>query len=175
MKKIEQNNTEEIKNLKKDDICFPNIDYSCNGELNLNSTTLLAAYTTISKRVDKKYLSDLEWNVKGDIDWQNKILKHLSDKIYEMINEYESNPTDFLLEKIFIWIQLWGGNSGRGIFIKGEKWPKNFKAEVYKKAIEKINQKDYIKSLEIINSLYGISTAFATKHIHFWSKKDAPI
>jgi hypothetical protein len=175
MKRIEPNNTKEIEKFENDEIRFPNIDYSSNGELNLNRTTLLAAYTTISNRVDKEYISDLEWDPNGDIDWQNKILKHLSDTIYEMIGEFESKSNDFLLEKIFIWIQLWGGNSGRGIFIRGEQWPRNFNGSTYLKAINKIQIGKYTEALEILNTLYGVSTAFSTKHIHFWSKKDAPI
>ena len=43
-------NLDELKKIDFDEICFPNIDYNSNQKLNLNSTTILAAYTTISKK-----------------------------------------------------------------------------------------------------------------------------
>ena len=165
----------QINQLELDTISFPVIDYRANLDLNLNSTTLLAAYSTISKRVDSKFLSDLKWKEKGNIAWQNEILKYLSDRIYIMIDEYQQNKSDLLLTKIFIWIQLWGGNSGRTIFIRGKGWPENFETTIYAKAVNEIQSGKYIDALETLNSLYGVSTAFSTKHIHFWSKADAPI
>ena len=176
---INPENTSQIEQLKLDEIAFPDIDYKSNQDLNLNSTTLLAAYTTISRRVDPIFLTDLNWKKKGDTKWQNEKLKSLSERIYSMIGEHQQNKSDSLLTKIFIWIQLWGGNSGRKIFIKskieGKKWPDNFKTIIYSKAVCQIKQGHYRKALETLNSLYGISTAFSTKHIHFWSTGDAPI
>ena len=172
---INPENTSQIEQLKLDEIAFPDIDYKSNQDLNLNSTTLLAAYTTISKRVASIFLTGLNWKEKGDTKWQNEKLKSLSERIYSMIGEHQQNKSDSLLTKIFIWIQLWGGKSGRTIFIKGKKWPDNFKTIEYSKAVCQIKQGHYIKALETLNSLYGISTAFSTKHIHFWSKGDAPI
>ena len=172
---INSENTSQIEQLKLDEIAFPDIDYKSNQDLNLNSTTLLAAYTTISKRVAPIFLTDLNWKEKGDTKWQNEKLKSLSERIYSMIGEHQQNKSDFLLTKIFIWIQLWGGNSGRTIFIRGKKWPDNFKTIIYSKAVCQIKQGHYRKALKTLNSLYGISTAFSTKHIHFWNKGDAPI
>ena len=174
---INPENTSQIEqlNLDEDEIAFPDIDCKYNQDLNLNSTTLLAAYTTISKRVAPIFLTDLNWKEKGDTKWQNEKLKSLSERIYSMIGEHQQNKSDFLLTKIFIWIQLWGGNSGRTIFIRGKKWPDNFKTIIYSKAVCQIKQGHYRKALKTLNSLYGISTAFSTKHIHFWNKGDAPI
>ena len=52
---------ETVKELKFDEIIFPEINYESNIKLNLNSTTLLAAYTTISKRVEE-FIKEIEWN-----------------------------------------------------------------------------------------------------------------
>lgn len=166
---------DELQNIKFDNIAFPKIDYLANLKLNLNSTTLLAAYTTISKRVEKEYIEEIEWRTNGDINWQNKILEYLANSIYRMIGEYELNQSDFLLTKIFIWIQLWGGNSGRAIFVRKNGWPNNFDIEVYKNGVELILKENYLDALDKFNTLYGVSTAFSTKHIHFWSKSNAPI
>ena len=42
--------------------------------------------------------------------------------------------------------------------------------ELYKKGVELTQNGEYIMALKILNSLFGVSTAFSTKHIHFWSK-----
>ena len=103
------------------------------------------------------------------------MLEHLSISIFKMIEEYELKPSKYLLTKIFIWIQLWGGNSGRSIFIRKNGWPLNFNNKTYQKGVELSISGNYTEALETFNSLFGISTAFSTKHIHFWSKMKAPI
>jgi hypothetical protein len=174
-KMIDPNKIEEIEQLNKDEIAFPLINYHLQLPLHLPATTLLAAYTTISSNVDQELLVGLIWNNNGDIDWQNRMLQHLSQSIYEMINQYHINPTDQLLTKIFIWIQLWGGNSGRSVFVRGNRWPQNFNINSYRDAVQKIKYSDFENALSTLNGIYGISTAFATKHIHFWSNAIAPI
>lgn len=175
MKIIDPSRIEKIEQLKQGEIAFPLIDYQFILPLNLPATTLLAAFTTISKNVPNDYLEDLNWNNNGDINWQNEMLQHLSGSIYKMINEYQNNETDELLTKIFIWIQLWGGNSGRSVFVRGQGWPNNFNINMYKNAVEQINNEDFQDALITLNNLYGVSTAFSTKHIHFWSNAVAPI
>lgn len=176
---IDPNNIEEIGQLQPGEVEFPLIqyDYDLQEPLQLNQTTLLAAYTNISNHVDEQYLVDLDWNSNGDIEWQNYMLQHLSESISAMILEYIEDPNEnnFLLTKIFIWIQLWGGNTGRNIFVQGNGWPGNFKQKVYTKAVNEILQNQFVNALQTLNSLYGLNTAFSTKHIHFWSHADAPI
>ncbi len=171
---IDPNNIEEIEQLNQDEIAFPLIDYHLHLPLNLPRTTLLAAYTTISKNVEQK-LEGLVWNKNGDIHWQNEMLQHLSDSIFDMINQYHINPADQLLTKIFIWIQLWGGNSGRSVFIRGHGWPQNFNIRQYSNGVHEIMNANFQDALNILNCIYGLSTAFSTKHIHFWSNASAPI
>lgn len=172
---IDPKNIALIRQLKKDQIAFPDIYYNDYLELNLNSTTIKGAYSTISKRVDQIYFTDLEWDENGDIVWQNKMLAELSKKIFIMIANYQKEQNDQLLLKIFIWIQLWGGNAGRSIFIRGQGWPGNFELQKYKAAINFILSKQYMDGLKILNTLFGLNTAFSTKHIHFWSDRAAPI
>jgi hypothetical protein len=121
-------------------------------------------------------LEGLNWNNHGDIAWQNQMLQSLSGSIIEMINDYHNNTEDgLLLTKIFVWIQLWGCNSGRSIFVKGPGWPANFKLNIYSAAINFILQNDFHSALATLNRMIGIKTPFATKHIHFWSNAEAPI
>lgn len=92
-----------------------------------------------------------------------------------MIAEYQHNPNNHLLTKIIIWIQLWGGNSGRGVFVRGQGWPQNFDLQIYINAVNQIQNQLYVEALNTLNHLNYVSTAFSTKHIHFWSGGDAPI
>lgn len=174
-KLIDPNNIQEIEQLNQDDIVFPLIDYHLHLPLNLPKTTLLAAYTNIMNNVEQEYLEGLVWNNRGDIHWQNEMLQYLSDSIFSMINQYHIKPSDQLLTKIFIWIQLWGGNSGRSVFIRGHGWPQNFNIGQYSNGVQEIMNANFQDALNILNYIYGLSTAFSTKHIHFWSNASAPI
>ena len=172
---INPDDFQRIQQLRMDEIAFPKINYQHHEPLNLAKTTLNAAYTTISNRVDPGFLTDLVWNNNGDLQWQNNMLQHLSESIYGMIEEYQREPDNQLLKKIFIRINLWGGNSGRGVFVRGERWPQNFVLQTYIDAVTQIQNHQYVEALNTLNQLYGVSTAFSTKHIHFWSSADAPI
>lgn len=172
---IDHNNYQLIQQLPFDEIAFPEIAYRQEEPLNLPTTTLHAAFNTISNRVDPVFLVGLEWNVNGDIQWQNNMLQYLSDSIYAMIEEYNNEANDDLLTKIFIWIQMWGGNSGWSVFVRGQGWPHNFVLQTYIDAVEQIQAHYYVEALNILNQIFGVSTAFSTKHIHFWSGAAAPI
>jgi hypothetical protein len=173
---IDPNNIQAIQLLVQDQIAFPGIDYRVNEPLNLPKTTILAAYTNIANNVDPVLLEGLNWNNHGDIAWQNQMLQSLSGSIIEMINDYHKNPEDgLLLTKIFVWIQLWGCNSGRSIFVKGPGWPENFDLNIYSAAINFVLHNDFHSALATLNIMFGIKTPFATKHIHFWSNAKAPI
>jgi len=173
---IDPNNIQAIQLLVQDQIAFPEIDYRVNEPLNLPKTTILAAYTNIANYVEPVLLEGLDWNHHGDIAWQNKMLHTLFERIIEMINHYHKNPKDgLLLTKIFVWIQLWGANSGKSPFVRGQRWPANFKLNIYSAAINFILEKDFHSALATLNRMFGIKTPFATKHIHFWSNAEAPI
>jgi hypothetical protein len=169
------NNITNVKGLKKGEIAFPRLEFSGNPDLNLNSTTLLAAYSIISSRVEPRYLVGLDWEVNGDIRWQNAKLKQLALEINELIQGFNDDPSDENLTRIFLLIQLWGGNAGRTIFIRGNGWNKNFNLDCYRKSIVLVQEGKFLEALTLMNSMFGINTAFSTKHIHFWSLSVAPI
>jgi hypothetical protein len=161
--------------LKKGEIAFPGLDFSQYPDLNLNSTTIMAAHKVISSRVEPRFFEGLEWDANGDVHWQNAKLKSLSDDVIELISEYHIKPNDFTLNQIFLWIQLWGGNAGRTIFVRGKGWPNNFNINCYRDSIGLIEKGEFVEALIKMNTMYGINTAFSTKHIHFWSLTKAPI
>jgi hypothetical protein len=184
MKLIIPQLVDQISCLQKHDIAFPKIDF-IDQELNRRQTTLKAAYTTINKSdYLSVYLNELTWDVKGDIEWQNTVLKSLSIKIFEMIDEYKSTNhlNDELLKKIFLYIQLWGGNESRGFFNNNGGFKNNYNSYKYKAAALKSldgNPEGLIhfigtnKHPELKIKQIGIS--FATKHMYFWSNKKLPI
>ena len=175
MKKIDIKNLKSSSDLKKGEIAFPELDYSQYPDLNLNSTTLMAAYSVISSRVEARFLEGLEWEKNGDIHWQNSKLRSLADEVSGLISAYNKEPNDFTLNQIFLWIQLWGGNAGRTIFVRGKGWSNNFSINCYRDSIGLIEKGEFVEALKKMNTIYGINTAFSTKHIHFWSLAQAPI
>ena len=165
----------DVKVLQKGELAIPRLDFASDSDLNLNSTTLLAAYSVISSRVESMFFDGLDWDENGDIHWQNAKLKKLALEITERITGFSTNPSDENLIRIFLLIQLWGGNAGRTIFVRGNGWKKNFKVDCYRESIGLVQRGKYVEALTLMNSMYGINTAFSTKHIHFWSLASAPI
>lgn len=169
---IDPKNLELVSNLIRNEIAFPDIEFK-DQELFRNKTTLKAAYTTINKGNLKPYLSDLNWEVNGNVEWQNKMLNTLSNDIFKMIDYWKVKNDPELLTKIFIYIQLWGGNTSRGFFnING--FQSNFNLENYKKGVELaiINNSE---SLIYFTKLNQVGISFASKHMYFWSNKSLPI
>ena len=167
----------EVENpeIRKGEIVFPRLDYSENKDLNLASTTLQAAYSTISNHLGNDYLSDLDWSGRDNPNWHNEVLLRLSTSITNMISIYQSSPSLDLLKRIFVRIHLWGGNAGRSVFIRNGGFEKNFNADIYIRSIIACKSGDYYNALKILNKIKFVSTAFSTKHIHFWSLEKAPI
>jgi hypothetical protein len=175
---INPNNLEDIISLKIGDIAFPEIEYVRGLELQLPRTTLKGAYSIITKYINPEIFDVLKWDVHGDIEWQNLMLEKISNEITQMIDLFRSNEnarTDDFLKRIFIWIQLWGGITGRRPFVKNSAFYETFQTDIYRKSIDFILNDNFTLALTNLNQLKGIQTAFATKHIYFWSQKKAPI
>ena len=161
--------------LVKAEASFPNIDYSKESPLDLKSSTIQAAYTTIVNKLGESFVDDLEWKDKNTDNWHIETLKMLSDSIHELINFYRKSPSPELLKKIFVRIHLWGGNAGRQVFVRNGGFEVNFDSKTYLKSLDECEKGNYLESLRIMNRLKFVNTAFSTKHIHFWSNGKAPI
>lgn len=72
--------------LKRGEPAFPKLDYSQNLPLNLNSSTLAAAYTTIHGQLGKEFFDDIIWVERNSDDWHNDMLAR---------RERDSNPRRF--------------------------------------------------------------------------------
>lgn len=170
-------NPEDLPNYGPGDVLFPNIVYDAI-KLTRKKTTIKAAYTNISNCGQTEYLRDLHdiWKSTDRIDGQNNMLAYMEGKILEMIKQWTANQTnDFLFKKIFIWIQLWGGNMSRGFFLhKNGGFENNFDSNAYFNAIQNVMDKPLL-SLKSLNSMNQMGTSFATKHLNFWSNLELPI
>jgi len=171
---IDPNDNETIENLEREEINFPRIQFIDN-PLQRNRTTIIEAYTNIFNKGYAAYLADLDWDRDGDIDWQNNMLQHLHGIILQMIEAYRNNNNDELLKKIFIYIQLWGGNAGRNIFLQSGGFEHNFNIKIYKKFVKLTINSEFNNARIRLNKMTQIGTAFSTKHLHFWSNTEAPI
>lgn len=148
---------------------FPNIDYKDekiplkdDGELSSSvqaMKTLLVKMNIINENLFNGIASDDD----------------LEQLIIERIKSHQSGDN---LEEIFHLIQIWGGNSGRGVYVfsKGLNWEEI--APHYKKlvdiclSIKDINE-EFISNLfegvkEFNKSVKNLNVAFITKHTRYW-------
>jgi hypothetical protein len=172
-----------IQGLGPGAIAFPDIDYQYFYPLNRPRTTLLAAHTNARNNVPAPLLAGVPWNNNGNIAWQNQQLEKISNHIYKWIDDYQTNITltpnqkNALLDKIFVWIQIWGGGEGRGVFVRGGGWHANYNRASYQLGINNIIAPvpNYIQAFTDLDNIAYLGISFITKHIYFWSKAKAPI
>lgn len=122
------------------------------------------------KYFDKEYLEGLKYDDK--VEW-------------EALNRIEKYKDGDNLEEIFHLIQIWGGSSGRNIYVFKNKEGKNYEWKYIEKQYEelvkvciKIDPKDegYIgKLVEAVKkaneSIPHLGVSFITKHVRFWLYK----
>lgn len=106
--------------------------------------------------------------------------------IFELIDSYQEN--DDTLEKIFHLIQIWGGRTGRWIYIKQVfHWtdiePLYRSFVDYFRALNTIDEDTLNGSYTTIETFWrslhhvhykGMGIAFITKHSRFWMHKNLP-
>ena len=121
------------------------------------------------KAIIQKYLPNENISIKE--------IRSLEEKINKKVKKYEITRNENELEEIFHLIHLWGGNTGRNIYVMGGGFKKNIRISSYKKLIdaaidvsridELVNQISIFKS----NSS-NICTPFITKHTRFFSQQN---
>ena len=149
---------------------FPNIEYKVekvalidDGSLSKNVKAMITLLTKLDIVNE-----DLFDGIESDDD--------LEQLIIDRIKSY--NPGDDL-EEIFHLIQIWGGNSGRGIYVFGKggfKWEEI--ASHYQQLVDAclstqdINEASISKLVEVVKefnkSVKNINVAFITKHTRYW-------
>ena len=100
----------------------------------------------------------------------------------------QAEVPDAILERVFHLIQIWGGVSGRGIYV-GQPFEWTAFGPVYRNLINICRNvgvvddnscrevyaaiKTFLDDLKAIN-YKGLGVAFTTKHVHFWTHKNLP-
>lgn len=123
-------------------------------------------------------------------------LEELYEKINDTIDEYvkksEKDKETYPIENIFHMIQIWGGKTGRNIYVMGKKdkegkdlgkgfeahWDKYKYKSIIDKCLEiKYDEKNEIQEealqglIDVLrdNHISQLGTAFVTKHVRFWT------
>ena len=160
---------------------FPDINYQAefarleNQWVNVLPPSPTALYTLLKNRqlVGEQFLDGID------------NMEDLENEIFDCIDHYPENNT---LERIFYLIQIWGGITGRGIFIKQDfEWsvfsPAYTKLVDVCRNIEKLDGNTCHTVLSAIQTFRqnlreigykGMGIAFITKHTRFWMHRNLP-
>ena len=118
---------------------------------------------------------------------ENSVLADVAGVIAGLQAVTPIHPADAELERIAIGIQLWGGKTGRSLFVRGGGFHHNFSFHHYRQIIghllTPLSPGEVFPTPAIHNALNlweagdfkQIGVSFATKHLGFWSRgPDAP-
>ena len=164
--------------MKPKNLVFPDaIDYENSALPNLTKNDVDKSIITNTKKVGHVY--------KGF-----EFLDELEEYLFETISSFTTvdEVSDEKLLSIFHNIQIWGGKTGRMIYVTNkQKFPENYKGRfdynfdlsAYRRLVSRcLNLKkhmlpDWIKTVsdwafQVNEDLKGFSTSFSTKHIRFW-------
>lgn len=160
---------------------FPNIQFNnefvalANGQNGTLPRSPRAMYTLLINKhiVDNQFLNGIN------------NMTELESCIYDLIDHYQENAP---LERIFHLIQIWGGNTGRGLYIRQpfvwqeiEPIYRHFVDVI--RSIETIDDDSLNNAFVAQNVFYnslknnhykGMGVAFITKHLRFWMHQNLP-
>jgi hypothetical protein len=177
---INPDDHQAIANLAQGESAFPKIDYNLeNQQVNNPNATLAAMRTLIINIGYGHYIQELNWNppiennereiyIREQLEW-------IHIHIHRLIEIYIQNPDEDILKKIFIWIHLWGGITGRNIFVQNGGFEVNYNSEIYQQGVQLIIEGNYVEASNLLNNINQLNISFITKHIHFWSNGNGPI
>lgn len=160
---------------------FPNIQFNnefiplADGQNGILPPSPRAMYALLVNRhiVDNQFLNGIN------------NMAELENCIYDLIDHYhEDDP----LERIFHLIQIWGGNTGRGIYIRQHfVWQEI--EPIYRHFVDVIRSFETIDDNTLNNAFIaqnvfyntlrnnhykGMGVAFITKHLRFWMHQNLP-
>jgi hypothetical protein len=179
---IERNKISAIRNLPSGTFAIPNLEWSLEpgGLSEISGEGPRSMITMLIKRGFKEHITNLlAENVLQNLqDFGTQTFNELERVILDRIEEYVSRIksgrqiSDAEITTIVCGIHIWGGRTGRNLFVMGNKFPGNFSFPDYRKMISAIlepNEQRAIEALQLGNfSQFG--TAYATKHLAFWTK-----
>lgn len=184
---INLNDVDAINNLQENDFAYPCLNWDTEipqifGQL----ASLKKIHTVINNRLGDlpnyygqnllEYFTGneaLNENSYQTIENQitNLITQFLAEHDYvltadQILNQHNTNT----LKVIAIGIQLWGGITGRGIFIFKNGFNNNFNPGHYVLMIRELIQGNSIAAVKAVTQIPYIGVAFGTKHCAFWSR-----
>lgn len=154
---------------------FPDIDYNKETPQMSSSDSGVNGMKTLLKNNLKIVKADFFKDLDTPEDIENRILKYVKE--YVPYNES-------ILQDVFHLIQVWGGMSGRHIYVRGKKFDWRKIKDQYKMLVDACLKTDHINdsSIDYLASVartisdnvdfLGIS--FVTKHTYFWLHRNLP-
>lgn len=119
---------------------------------------------------DRIFHNDKLFNREAFNALERSILKRIDSCITNLENG--GSMSDSELTTIVCGIHIWGGRTGRNVFVRDLGFHDNFSLPAYRKIIDAIIRADETSAVEAwqTGDFKHIGTAYATKHLAFWTK-----
>ncbi len=133
-----------------------------------NQANLLTHYTKIEKPEDLNENSFMIIENQLMVDITNFLMN-----FHEFIVDNQEQLAQVALNRlkqIAVGIQLWGGVTGRSIFVRNGGFNENFIVSSYINMIHQLIMGKRMGALNAITNIPNIGIAFGTKHLAFWSR-----
>ena len=181
---INPENEDALTGLPKGCPAFPKIDYE-NENIPLEDTTRLRkSISGIQSILRGKGLGNLveRMQIKGSAADQ---CEWTQNRISTLIKEFNGSADCETLYEIFHCIHLWGGASGRNIYVMNGGFENNFSAARYLKIsrickkLNRYSKEDSARAAKRLSDknlkIPYLGIAFASKHYKFWTMDNLPI
>lgn len=151
---------------------IPKLQYSESvPELSRNRFTTKALISNLKNSGSSEIVNEIlpkDYLVYNDID----LIKTLEEQIIKQIKAITNLDliSDSQLELIFHSIQIWGGNTARGFYLRNGGFNNNLDIKSYRNGLKSLISGDIICTIYSFNKLKQMNIAFASKHFSFWSR-----
>lgn len=183
---INLNDVDAINNLQENNFAYPCLNWNVDmPQIFGQFDSLTRMYTLISNRqgdLPNQNGQNLTEYFTGNEALNANLYQTIENQITNLITQFLAehyvlaedqilNPQDVnTLKVIAIGIHLWGGITGRLIFICNGGFNHNFNVESYLLMIREIIQGNNLAAVEAVIQIPCIGISFGTKHCAFWSR-----
>lgn len=185
IKLIQGHDIEKVQQLAPGELAFPDVapfEFQPLEDSPRLRGTIKAQKTILSNEGYGYIVDAMEKGREEDIPKQMVWLEHFIDQLIAAYPAVPPSAKRLVLkvtcveELIFHLIQLWGGRSGRTIYLRGGGFEENFDLEKYREWIRICRTtKDPVKLCDPKIKIDYIGISFASKHWKFWSAHQLPI
>jgi hypothetical protein len=179
---INRNSISNLRKLRTGDFAIPDLSWSLNpgGLTSIDTAGPRAIITMLNSRGFKEHIRSLLGNriinqVKlFEIEDFNNLEIAILDKIKDSITAVKNGDelSNDQIITIVCGIHIWGGRTGRNLFVMGQGFSENFSIPGYRDMIKAIvhNREQTAIGIWENGNFRQIGPAFATKHLAFWTK-----